>query len=162
MRILAAGHAAAYLDVDQLGLAGPARPGHDVRARMVAALWRNDREAGADVLVVVGPAPSGVYAQALGGCALTVVRLHAGPAELAARIGSRGEGRSGWHQPGDPLLGRPAAELRAVAARAAAEAAELERAAVGHRIRTDDRPVADIAAEVVAAFTDAGRRPDGE
>ena len=63
-----------------------------------------------------------MYAAALAGADLTLVRLRAGGDELSRRIMSRGAGGS-WPEPGDPLLGQPAGVLAEVARRAAQEAA---------------------------------------
>jgi len=86
-----------------------------------------------------------VYASALPAAQVTVCRLHAGPAELARRIALRGQGLS-WPQPGDPLIGQPAAHLRRVAAESATEAEALDRSGLGDlRIDTDGRTVAEVA-----------------
>jgi hypothetical protein len=157
LRNLRAGRAAAYIDLDQLGFLHPAPaddPGnHRVKARNLAALWRNYRAAGAQCLVMTGCAGARTairaYADALPAAAVTVCRLHAGRAELTRRILLRGRGMS-WHQPGDPLLGQPTAVLRQVAA-AAADADALERAAAGGLwICTDGRTVAELAGAVIA------------
>jgi hypothetical protein len=153
LRQLQAGVAAAYLDLDQIGFLSPEPAGdpggHRFRARNVADLWRAYRAAGARRLVLSGPVPEEraavVYAGALPTTRVTVVRLHAGPAELARRISLRGQGL-GWPQPGDPLIGQPEAHLRLAAVQSAAEAAGLERAGLGDlRIDTDGRTVAEVA-----------------
>lgn len=154
LRILGAGLTAAYIDLDQLGFCGPTPADHQVKARNLAALWHTYHEAGAQALVMVGPAEDEPtldrYAAALPASTVTVCRLHAGPDELANRIMLRGQGRGSWPQPGDPLIGKPAAHLRRVAEHAAHEAEALERAAIGHRIDTDGRSVAEITDLVIA------------
>jgi hypothetical protein len=57
----------------------------------------------------------------------------------------RGRGDGSWHQPGDPLRGRPPAELRRIAGQAARDGA-----GPGHRIDTDDRTPAEVASLIVA------------
>ncbi|MEV6611542.1 AAA family ATPase [Kutzneria sp. NPDC051319] len=152
-RILRAGRTAAYVDLDQLGFRGPTPAGHGVRARNLAALWRTYRAAGAQQLVVVGPAENeavvATYADALPGAKITLCRLHAGPGRLMERIMLRGRGQ-GWAQPGDPLLGRPIAYLRQVADRAAAEADALERVGLGRRVDAGPRTVEQVADAVLA------------
>jgi hypothetical protein len=153
LRQLRAGVAAAYVDLDQIGFMSPApADGPDVNrltARNLADLWRVYYEAGARRLVLSGPVANAraaaVYAGALPRARVTVCRLHAGPAELARRISLRGQGLS-WPQPGDPLIGRPAAYLRLVAARAAAQADALDRSGLGDlRVDTDGLSVAEAA-----------------
>lgn len=148
LRLLGAGQAAAFLDLDQLGFCAPA-PGHAVKAANLAAVWRNDRAAGAQSLVMVGPVENRSvldrYAAAVPESALTVVRLHAGRDELARRIELRGRGRGSWVQPGDPLLGQPVEQLHAVADAAARHGEELERAGIGHPISTDGLTPDEIA-----------------
>ncbi len=129
---------AAYVDLEQLGFLSPAPPGdpanRQVKARVLAALRRTFRAAGAEHLIVVGPVGSAaeveVHARALSGSPRTVCLLQAGPETLADRVLSRGEGGS-WPEPGDPLVGLPEAQLRDVARRAQAEAAALEKAPPG-------------------------------
>jgi hypothetical protein len=141
LRILAGGGTAAYLDLDQLGF-GPG-PAHRLKAANAAALVRAYRAAGAQAVVMVGPVDDAttvaLYTGALRDADVTVYRLHAGRDELARRILRRGEGRGSWPQPGDPLRGRPAAELLGVADRAARHAEALDRAGAGHRVDTDGR-----------------------
>lgn len=148
LEVLRAGLAAAYIDLDQLGFCGPAPADHRVKAGNLAALWRVYREAGARVLVMVGPAEDGaslaMYADALPASTVTVCRLHAGRDQLTSRIMLRGQGRGTWSQPGDPLVGRSVAYLLRVADQAADEAEALERARIGHRIDTDGRTIDEI------------------
>ncbi|MEJ3656672.1 AAA family ATPase [Actinomycetes bacterium KLBMP 9759] len=154
-RTLGAGHTAAYLDLDQLGLCtttDDAAGAHRLKARNAAAVWRVQREAGADHLVVVGPvedaATVAMYAGALAPGAVTVCRLHAGREQLTERVLARGRGSS-WSQPGDPMRGRSEAHLRAVAAAAAEVAEGLERADLGDfSVDTDERTAVE-AADVV-------------
>ena len=147
-----AGVPAAYVDLGQIGFMSPVPAddpgGHRLKARNLAALWQAFREAGARRLVLSGAVADeralAVYAAALPTSGITVCRLRAGPAELARRIGLRGQGLS-WPQPGDPLAGQPEAHLRLVAAEAAAEAEALERAGLGDLcIDSDGRTVAGV------------------
>jgi hypothetical protein len=164
LRALRAGLTAGYLDVDQLSIVGPRPADHHVRAQQLAAVWHGYRRAGARVAVVTGPLPGEavrrVYAGALPGATLTVCRLHAGPDELTRRILARGRGGS-WCQPGDPLLGRPAGELRRVAERAAREADALDRAGTGDRIDTDGHTVEQVADAIAARAGWLGAPPTG-
>ncbi|MEU5638285.1 hypothetical protein [Streptomyces milbemycinicus] len=165
-RALAAGHTAAYLDLDQIGCCAPAPaddPGnHRLKARNLAAVWQTYRAAGARCLVVVGQAEDErairTYADAPAPATVTVCRLHAGREELVRRILSRGQGGS-WAQPGDPLKGRPTARLLQVADAAAADAEALERAALGDLcIATDGHTVEEVADAVAAAVSAAACR----
>jgi hypothetical protein len=122
---------------------------HRFKARDLADLWRAYHATGARRLVLSGPVPdaraAAVYAGALPAARVTVCRLHAGPAELTRRIALRGQGLW-WPQPGDPLIGQPAAHQRRVAVQSAAEAEALERSGLGDlRIDTDGRTVAEVA-----------------
>ena len=159
-RALSAGLMAAYVDLDQIGFSGPAVAGHGIRARNLAALWQTYRAGGAQGLVVTGPAEDqaavSAYADALPAATFTLCRLHAGRDELTRRIMLRGRGSS-WRQPGDPLTGQPAASLLRVADQAAMQADALERAAIGLRIDTDGRAVAELADAVVARSEWAGQ-----
>jgi hypothetical protein len=159
LQCLRAGLTAGYVDLDQIGFLRPAAaddPGnHLLKARNLAAIWRNYRAAGASHLVASGPIESEavlqVYARQLPAATVTLCRLHAGPGELLRRILSRGSGGS-WPQPGDPLRGQPAAYLRRVAGRAVDEDAELERNSVGAiRIGTDGMQAAEVADRITAA-----------
>jgi hypothetical protein len=112
-RCLQAGLTAGYVDLGQIGLVRPADagdPGHQrLRARNLAAIWRNYRAAGATHLVATGAIGSqadlGPYAREMQGAGVTLIRLRAGSDELRRRILSRGAGGS-WPEPGDRLLGR--------------------------------------------------------
>lgn len=163
----------AFVDLDQIGFYRPAqsdrRVNHQMRARILAAMWRTFRAAGAQCLTIVGPVEDDMaiaaYAQALPAATITVCRLHAGRGELARRIMLRGQGGS-WAQPGDPLKGQPTAYLSSAVGQAVADAAILDRAAIGDiRIDTDQRTVEDIADAIIAetgwpAGRPAQHRPD--
>jgi len=128
-----------------------------VKARNLAALWRTYLAAGAECLTVVGPVEDETavttYTDALPSATVVLCRLHAGRDQLTRRILLRGRGGGSWPQPGDPLLGRPTADLLQIAGRAAAGADALERAAVGAvRVDTDGRTVGEVA-DVIAAQT---------
>jgi adenylylsulfate kinase-like enzyme len=159
-RMLVSGRTVGYLDLRQVGFGAHDGVDHRLRAANVAAVWRAYRDAGADGLVIVGEIgadDAGVlYTRALPAATLTVCRLHANPAELAARILRRGE-RSSWQQPGDPLLGQPVERLRQAAARAVADSEALERADIGVRVDSSGRDVAETADAVLAACAPPGR-----
>ena len=153
LRLLRAGVAAAYINLDQIGFMSPLPAddpgGHRFKARNLADLWRAYHAAGARRLILCGPVPDeravAVYASALPAARVTVCRLHAGPAELARRVALRGQGLS-WARPGDPLIGQPEAQLRLVAAKAVAEAEALDRSGLGDLcVGTDGRAVAEVA-----------------
>jgi hypothetical protein len=148
----------AFVDLDQIGFYRPTPSGtrvnHQMRARILAAMWRTFRAAGAQCLTIVGPAENDTaittYAQALPAATITVCRLHAGRDELTRRVMLRGQGGS-WAQPGDPLKGQPAPHLSSAADQAVAEAAILERAAIGDiHIDTDQRTAGDVADAIIA------------
>ena len=158
LRSLRAGLTAGYIDLDQIGFLTPTSDDdphrHRVKARNLAAIWRNYQAEGATHLVVTGPVESQaalqIYLAALPGAVVTACRLHAGPAELARRILTRADGGS-WPQPGDPLRGQSARYLSKAAEQAAAEALALDRSSLeARRVDTDGR-TADQAADVVAA-----------
>lgn len=157
VKTVRAGLTAAYVDLDQIGFCGPAPAGHLVKARNLAAMWHIYRQAGAQALVISGPAEDEpavtAYAGALAPATLTLCRLHAEREQLTARIMRRGQGRRSWAQPGDPLLGQPTMHLRRIADQAARNADALNRAALGHRIDTDGRTVDEIA-DLVTTQTD--------
>ncbi len=160
LRYLRAGRTAGYIDLDQIGFLQPDAandPGHHLlKARNLAAMWRTYYAAGARHLIATGPVPteevSQAYIDALPTATVTTCRLHAGRAEMRARIMSRASGGS-WPQPGDPLQGKSAEFLDRVADQAAAEAQSLERAKVGDiRIDTEGRSVNE-AVDLIAAAT---------
>jgi adenylylsulfate kinase-like enzyme len=164
---------AGYVDLEQVGFAEPVRQDaiqrHRLRARNLAAVWRNYRAAGATHLVATGPiedrAAVAVYAAELPAASVGLCRLRAGYDQLSQRIMSRAAGGS-WPQPGDPLLGKPAETLRAVAKRAAEDAAALDRYGPGGvAIDTDGLTAEEAAEQVARAFGWAsldGREQPGE
>ncbi|WP_089009960.1 AAA family ATPase [Micromonospora viridifaciens] len=163
LKVLGAGLTAAYIDLSQIGFCGPTPADHRLKAHNLAALWRTYRDAGAQALVLVGPAEDesalAVYGGALPASAVTVCRLHAGRDTLTSRIMLRGQGRGSWPEPGDPLVGKPTAHLLSVAGQAAQEAEALERAAIGCRIDTDGYTIAEITDMVVARTGWPGQLP---
>jgi adenylylsulfate kinase-like enzyme len=159
-RTLRAGSAAAYVDLGQIGFCRPVPAGdtggHRVKARNLAAMWHTYRAAGARCLIASGPVESEAavqaYAGALPRAAITLCRLHAGADELTRRIMLRGHGGS-WPQPGDPLVGQPAAYLLRVAAAAAAEAEVLDHAVTGALSVDTDGLTVEETADLIAART---------
>ncbi|HEX7993188.1 MAG TPA: hypothetical protein VF506_04650 [Streptosporangiaceae bacterium] len=160
LRHLRAGLTVGYIDLDQIGFVRPERandPGrHRLKASNLAAMWRTYHAAGARHLIATGPVGSEAtlqaYVRALPDAKVTLCRLHAGAADLRARILSRGDGGS-WPQPGDPLRGQPPEYLHQVADQAIDDAKALERAGVGTvRVDTDGRSVAEVA-DLLAAAT---------
>jgi len=152
-RTLLSGRMLGYLDLRQVGFCAHDRADHRLRAANVAAVWRAYRDVGADGLVIVGEigAAGGAahYTTALPAATLTVCRLHAARPDLAERILPRGE-RGSWPQPGDPLLGRPTERLRRAVDRAVAAGEALERAAIGVRVDSSGRGIAETADAVLA------------
>lgn len=159
----------AYLDLDQIGFLSPAPPddpgNHRVKARILGALWKTFRAAGAQTLIVVGPAEDDaaikIYSRELPSPDSTVCRLHAGPDQLTRQI-LRGRQGGSWAQPGDPLKGRTEPHLRAVAEQAAERARALETAGVGDiRIDTDGLTTEQVTEVVLAevAYCLAPRHP---
>ncbi|GAA2418028.1 hypothetical protein GCM10010404_90800 [Nonomuraea africana] len=153
-QIFRAGVRAAYVDVKQLGALRPGTGSHRLQARNLAAVWAGYRAEGARCLIVSGEGDSDDtvrgYAELLPGTAMTVCRLHAGPATLAERVARRGAGE-GPALPGDQLRGLDSAALRRAAERAARDAAALDRAGAGDlRIDTDGRSAQEVAAQVRA------------
>ncbi|MET8517811.1 hypothetical protein [Streptomyces sp. NPDC005077] len=157
-QVVRAGVPAAYVDLKQIGALRPAAdddPGrHHLKAHNLAAIWAGHREAGARFLVVCGDADRDEtvrsYANLLPGTALTVCRLHAGPAALAERVAQRGGGH-GPAIPGDGIKGLDADGLHRIAEQAAREAAALDRAGAGDlRVDTDGRSVHDVVGQIRA------------
>ncbi|WP_328890734.1 adenylyl-sulfate kinase [Streptomyces sp. NBC_00316] len=156
-RVFQAGVPAAYVDLKQIGALGPtadASESHRLTAQNLAALWTGYHEAGARYLIVSGGADRDDtvrrYAGLFPGTALTVCRLHAGPATLAERVAQRGRGE-GPAIPGDAIKGLGAEALRGVVERASRDAESLERAGAGDvRVDTDGRSVQDVADQVRA------------
>jgi broad-specificity NMP kinase len=150
---------AGYVDLEQIGFLRPAPRDalwrHRLKARNLAAIWRNYRAASATHLIATGtiedPAAFQVYAEELPEASVRLCRLRAGHDELSRRILSRGAGGS-WPQPGDPLHGLPPERLRAVAARAAEEAAALDRAwPGGAAVDTDGLAADEVAVKIAQA-----------
>lgn len=138
MTCLSAGLTAGYVDLSQIGFLQPA-PADDparqrLKARNLAAIWRNYLAAGATHLVAVGMIASQadvrLYAGELPGADVALVRLRAGSGELRHRIMSRGAGGS-WPEPGDRLRGQSAEFLTGVADQAVQSAEALDRSNVG-------------------------------
>jgi hypothetical protein len=151
-QVMRAGVAAAYVDLEQVGFLRPAPaddPGnHRVKVRNLSAIWQTFRASGARCLIVVGSVDDHdavqTYSDSLPEGTLTMVRLHAGHDQLTKRIMLRGQG-DGWRAPGDPLKGQTIATLNRFAAKAAANADELERAEIGDlRIDTDGRTIEEV------------------
>ena len=94
LRLRAAGVAHAVVDLDALSWCFPAAPGDPYRTRLalrnLAALWPNFRAAGAERLVVARTietrAEADEIAAAIPGGRVVVVRLHATPEALEARL----------------------------------------------------------------------------
>jgi adenylylsulfate kinase-like enzyme len=150
---LGAGLTVGYLDLDQLSFLRPADPSdhgsHRLKARNLAAMWRNYQAAGATHLVAVGPmstaADFSIYAEALAGSSVMLARLRAESDELRLRVASRGAGGS-WPQPGDPLAGQPPEILAAVADQAVCESLALDQSGLGTVVvDTTGRTVAESA-----------------
>ncbi|MEV0390132.1 adenylyl-sulfate kinase [Nonomuraea sp. NPDC050643] len=86
----------AFLDADQIGLCHPLPEDavHRLRARNLAALWRNFRQEGMRALVLAGFVDTEeevrAYAGLLPDAAFTVCRLRVGTAELRRRFLARG------------------------------------------------------------------------
>lgn len=154
--VLAAGVAAAFVDLGQLAFVRPAPPAdpdnHRLVAANLAALWTTYGDAGADCLIVNGRVDSADdvrhYTDALPAVTITLCRLTAGRDELTQRIRRRSE-RGGLELAGDQLLGQPDVVLRRVIERAVRNADELERAGIGDlRVDTDGRGVDEIADDI--------------
>jgi hypothetical protein len=135
---LGAGLTAGYVDLSQIGFLEPpaaSDPGHQrLKARNLAAIWRNYRAAGATHLVTAGAIRSRaelqLYAGELPGTEVALIRLRAGSGELRRRIMSRGPGGS-WPEPGDRLAGQSAGFLTSVADQAVQAAGALDRPDAG-------------------------------
>jgi hypothetical protein len=148
-----AGLTVGYVDADQVGFCADVAPNvHWVKARNLAAVWENYRAAGAQTLVAVGPVrgreDAMVYEAVLPRASFKWFRLHASPSELARRIQTRQLGGS-WPQPGDALRGALPDQLQQAAARAAAQAVELERVGFGVRVDTERLSVEESASAVL-------------
>ncbi len=120
----AAGHATAYIDVEQLGFHAPDYD-RDVHAAAYAAVTRGYEVAGADDLVVV-TRDRELVAKAHRGAALHCLLVDASDDAISARVARRAMESTG-RLPGDVLLGATPGQQRAVADRAHREAARLRR-----------------------------------
>jgi predicted ABC-type ATPase len=138
LNCLNAGLTAGYVDLRQIGFLRPAHESDPdnqrLKARNLAAIWRNYHAAGATHLVASGiiddPADFRLFRSELMGADLAIVRLRAGRDELARRIMTRGTGGS-WPEPGDLLRGRTADYLADVARRAGQHAEAIDRSEPG-------------------------------
>ncbi|ANZ40631.1 hypothetical protein BBK82_36150 [Lentzea guizhouensis] len=131
LRLLGTGVRAGFVDVGQVGFG----VGERTRTSNLVAVWRTYREAGARVLVVVGPYVD-VFPE------VTVYRLEAPRENLAERIRQRAMGEN-WSEPGDPLVGRSEDELTAVVDEAVVEADKLK--SIGVAVDTSGRTVEEVA-----------------
>jgi hypothetical protein len=133
----------ASIDLDQLSYAYPPAPGDDrfrsgLMFTNLASVWRNDRAAGAERLVLAGVIESrddlARYQDAIPGAQITVVRLRASDGVLQERLLRRetGDGLA-WHS-------ARARELGEIMDRAAIEDLLVE---------TDGRTLNEIAREVL-------------
>ena len=161
-QIIQTGVRGAYIDLKQIGALRPAADddpdGHRLKARNLAALWAGYGAAGARCLIVSGHADRDDtvrgYTELLPGTAVTVCRLHAGPATLAQRVAQRGRG-GGPAIPGDEMKGLDFGALRRIAERSAGEAAALDRVKAGDLcVDTDGRSVREVAGDVRALIGD--------
>jgi adenylylsulfate kinase-like enzyme len=138
LKCLSAGLTAGYVDLAQVGFLRPAAAadpgGHRLKARNLAAIWRNYRAAGATHLVVTGMIASQadlrLYTSDLHGTGVAHIRLRADSAELSRRIMTRGAGGS-WPEPGDRLSGQPAGFLARAARQAVRAAGALDQSDAG-------------------------------
>lgn len=132
----------AFVDLDALGWCYP-RPAEDpyrsaLTFRNLAAVWANDRAAGAQRLVLARVLEDRTelerYREAVPGAEITVVRLRAERGTLLSRLGRRELASAlGRHQ-----------------ARAAELAAQMDAGSVEDLlVETDDRTVSDIAREIL-------------
>jgi adenylylsulfate kinase-like enzyme len=166
MNCLKAGLTAGYVDLRQIGfLRSPGEGDPDnqrLKARNLAAIWRNCQAAGATHLVAPGiiddPADFQLYGERLTGANLAIVRLRAHPDELTRRILTRGAGGS-WPEPGDLLRGQAADHLAELARRAGQHAEATDRSEHGGlAIDTTGRSPeesADLIADAVGWFIPA-------
>lgn len=160
--VLAAGIAAAFIDLGQIGFSRPAPAddpdNHRMKAANLAAMWTTYRDAGADCLIVNGPVDRADdvrrYTDALPAATVTLCRLSAVRDELTRRILRRGEG-GGLELAGDELVGQPAGLLHRVIESAVTAGEELERAGIGDLlVDTDGRAIEDVARIVRAEVGD--------
>ncbi len=142
LRLRAAGVAHAVVDLDALSWCYPAPPGDPYRTRLalrnLAALWPHFRAAGAARLIVARTietrAEADEIASAIPDGNVVVVRLHATPAALSARLRARETG-SGL----GPLLQRATDLARRM------DLARIE----DHLIETTGCSVVEVATEVL-------------
>jgi hypothetical protein len=160
MQCLSAGLTVGYVDLNQIGFLQPTAAGvpdrQRLKARNLAAIWRNYRAAGATHLVATGiiasQADSQLYAGELPGTDVTFIRLQADSGELRRRIMSRGAGGS-WPEPGDRLCGQPTEFLASAADQAVQAAEELDRTAVGDvTVNTTDSSPGESASMIQEAI----------
>jgi len=138
-----AGVSHAFVDIDALRWCFPAPPDDRFRVgiglRNLAAVWATYREHGVDRLILADVLEDRAdlvgYMRAVPGAAITIVRLRAPGATLAAQVARRETGGGlDWHL-----------------ARAAELAAQMDRDRVEELlIETGERPAAAIAREVLA------------
>lgn len=153
LEFLHAGTGTGFVDIDQVCFAGPRSDDHGLRARNLDAVWSNFRDAGAGVLVVVGPIRSTQDAQhylnRLGSDTVTWLRLAASPETLRKRLLTRLQGGS-WAQPGDPLIGLRDTEALQVVDQAVRESQALEGVDIGTTLRVDTLEPTQAARAIVA------------
>ena len=138
LRCLSAGLTTGYVDLSQIGFLRPCAEGDPgcqrLKARNLAAVWRNYRAAGVTHLVATGiiasQADLQLYAAELPGTDAALIRLQADSGELRRRIMSRGAGGS-WPEPGDRLRGQPAEFLTWIADQAVQAAEARDRPDAG-------------------------------
>jgi adenylylsulfate kinase-like enzyme len=162
--VLQSGARAAYLDAGQIGFFGAAANGAALRARNLAALWRNAHDAGARLTLITGRIRSRsealAYEQALAGARVTWARLHVDDEVLTRRVLSRGDGGS-WVEPGDALRGRSREALLGVARRAISQGRRLDRMDLGLRLDVGRFGVPEAAAALLARWPQDGRADPG-
>lgn len=149
-RCTEAGDNPALIDLDMMGAAWPA-PDDDpyqsrLKARNLAAVWKNYRNVGSRRLIMAGVVESQTDQNMLAaavGLPVIVCNLLASPAALESRI--RGRGRD------------HGSDLEKLIARAAGLSGQLIRAGIsGFAVETDDRSIDEIADEVLQQWNAAG------
>jgi hypothetical protein len=126
----------AVIDLDALAQFGGGAPAHEeLRRRNLAAVWANYRWAGAQYVVVSGviesAAQRAAYAECLVGCAVQVVRVATALDVVERRTAGTVRG--------------PEWELEA----ALASHERVERVALEDFVVANDRPLAEVAEEIV-------------